>query len=258
MIFVFPEDEVRRGSADSAFDDQVECLSRRGHSIAIATARNRIKILTGKHHGGDAVFRGWMMDPDRYSQMYASFLGQGITLVTSPVQYRSAHHIDGWYHAISDLTPRTILFPGASRISGMAIPEWRGYFVKDYVKSLTTRRGSRAESPAEIDGILNDIENYRGLIEGGVCLRKLEDWNASTEARHFVYRGIPHSAVSPVPDIVKLVAQRLFLPFYCVDSIINSQGDARVVEIGDGQVSDLKHWTPDQFAEIFSPNAPQT
>ena len=257
MIFVFPEDEVGNGVADSAFEDQIESLSRRDHTIALVTSRNKVIFLSGPRKGGDAIFRGWMMGPDQYSQMYAALVDQGTTLVSNPDQYRSAHHIDGWYHAISDLTPKTVLFPGASRIAGMAIPDWDGYFVKDYVKSLTTRRGSRAASPGEIDGILSDIERYRGSIEGGVCLREIEDLNVSAEMRHFVYLGIPHSAASPVPDIVNLVMKNISLPFYSVDSIVNSQGFARVVEIGDGQVSDLKLWTPDQFAEIFPANASQ-
>jgi hypothetical protein len=67
-----------------------------------------------------------------------------------------------------------------------------------------------------------------------------------------VYRGKPHSAEGEVPALVREVALRIESPFYSVDTAMRRDGIMRVVEIGDGQVSDLKEWAPQAFVNLFS------
>jgi hypothetical protein len=40
-------------------------------------------------------------------------------------------------------------------------------------------------------------------------------------------------------------------PFFSVDVALREDGVARIVEIGDGQVSDLVGWSPERFAEMW-------
>jgi hypothetical protein len=40
--------------------------------------------------------------------------------------------------------------------------------------------------------------------------------------------------------------------FYSVDIVERNDGVLRIVEIGNGQVSDLVGWTPEQFVSIFN------
>ena len=54
-----------------------------------------------------------------------------------------------------------------------------------------------------------------------------------------------------VPDLVAEVARRTGSPFFAVDMAMRNDGVLRVVEIGDGQVSDHVGWEPDVFAELW-------
>jgi hypothetical protein len=56
---------------------------------------------------------------------------------------------------------------------------------------------------------------------------------------------------SPVPDLVRVCAERLTSQFFSVDVARRRDGTLRVVEIGDGQVSDLVGWSPPRFAEMW-------
>ncbi len=44
----------------------------------------------------DAVHRGWMLDSGAYAAMALTLEGRGMTLRTSPEQYRGAHELPGW------------------------------------------------------------------------------------------------------------------------------------------------------------------
>ena len=96
---------------------------------------------------------------------------------------------------------------------------------------------------------------YREEIEGGFAIRKVEEFEPESEVRLFVLEGTPYSPSPsvPIPEIVRDVAQRFTLsPFYSVDIVRTRQGSERVVEIGDGQVSDLVGWDEDRFAEVLA------
>jgi hypothetical protein len=55
-------------------------------------------------------------------------------------------------------------------------------------------------------------------------------------------------------DILVAVAHMFPIPspFFSVDIAERQDGIFRIVEIGDGQVSDLVQWTSKRFAEIWS------
>jgi hypothetical protein len=43
---------------------------------------------------------------------------------------------------------------------------WNEFFVKDYVKSLKTSRGSIVRDPSDICAVVAEMEQFRGEIEG--------------------------------------------------------------------------------------------
>lgn len=198
------------------------------------------------------VYRGWMLSFDKYKRLYQLIIGSKRVLLTDPGRYLECHHLPRWYHSVSDLTPDTlILKEGDDFKEALSDKPWAQYFVKDYVKSLTTGRGSVAKNADEVREIVNLIKEYRDEIEGGVCIREFEDFVPATEERYFVYQGRAYGRDGLVPDIVREVACRIPVPFYSVDIVMNSAGKHRLVELGDGQVSDLKHWPINTFINIF-------
>ena len=71
------------------------------------------------------------------------------------------------------------------------------------MKSLKTSVGSIIAKPEDINVVLAEMQKFRSTIEGGVCARRINS------------------------------------PFFSVDVADRVDGVPRVVEIGDGQVSDL-------------------
>ena len=130
---------------------------------------------------------------------------------------------------------------------------WEAFSVKDYVKSLKTSRGSIVRDPSEIGAVVAEMEQFRGEIEGGLCVRRVERFFTDSERRYFVLDGKAFSPDDrPVPDLVQRVASRIPSPFFSVDVIQREDGALRVVEVGDGQVSDLVGWTADAFVRMWA------
>ena len=83
-------------------------------------------------------------------------------------------------------------------------------------------------------------------------MRQVENFLPDTERRYFVFNGKPHAPTSEVPEIVHQCASRVKSRFFSVDVIQRADGKLRIVEIGDGQVSDLVGWTPENFAKALA------
>ena len=200
----------------------------------------------------ELIYRGWMFTYEEYQLFSGALKVQGISLLTSAQQYINCHYLPLWYPLCQNITPNTIFPKDREDISPMlALNNWSGYFVKDYVKSLTTQRGSIAYSITEIEEIIDLLKQYRGRIEGGICIREMETLQAETEERYFILKNKAFSRTGEIPEIVQKLATQIDSPFFSADIVLNYNNQPRLIELGDGQVSDIKKWTPEQFIQIF-------
>jgi hypothetical protein len=92
---------------------------------------------------------------------------------------------------------------------------------------------------------------HRGEIEGGICARRNEDFAADTEDRYFVYQGRAFARTGSVPEVVEIAARKIQSQFFTVDTVQRRDGVTRIVELGDGQVSDRKQWSAEQLLKIL-------
>jgi hypothetical protein len=90
------------------------------------------------------------------------------------------------------------------------------------------------------------------MTEGGVCVRRFESLLPNTEERYFVFKGTAYGRDGLVPDLVDKIAAAIDSPFFSVDTVLSADGDLRLIELGDGQVSDRKLWSAETFAKMFS------
>lgn len=199
------------------------------------------------------LYRGWMLDSSAYSELIEAIVEAGGTPFSSTEEYLLTHHIPNWVPLLEDLTPETVVLPnGTDFEKELKALGWDEFFVKDYVKSLKTSMGSKISDPAMIGPLVEEMRTFRGVIEGGLCVRRVEDLDSETEERYFVVRGEAHSRDgTPAPDIVLECAKRIASPFFSVDIALNGRGEPRVVEIGDGQVSDTVGWTVERFTDLL-------
>jgi hypothetical protein len=242
MNIIYPADYFNRGQVDEMFQLEANAFKEAGANI----------YVMGKAvPSGEYVYRGWMLTDIEYDEFVADLAKYNATLITSKEQYLSAHHLPNWYEKMKDLTPETITTDVDGLDKALAETEWKDFFVKDFVKSLTTQRGSIATSKQEVKEIVADLDSRKGLV-GGICLRKIHDFKKDSEIRYFSYQGKILTPTDNIPEIVKVVQSKIDLPFYSIDIIDDTDGKKWLVEIGDGQVSDLKSpWDHEVFASCM-------
>ena len=88
-----------------------------------------------------AVYRGWMLRPERYRALHAALDARGVPLVNDPDAYAHCHHLPNWYQSLQAWTPRSTWFKTDGEVStgqiAAALREFDGrpVVVKDFVKS---------------------------------------------------------------------------------------------------------------------------
>jgi len=243
MNIIYPADYFNRKEVDEMFQIEANAFKEVGAHI----------FVTGQPvPSGDFIYRGWMLMDFEYVDLVNHLNRYGAKLLTSKEQYYKAHYLPNWYNELKDLTPETVTTDIFHLKESLENLQWNEFFVKDYVKSLTTQRGSIATTAADVIDIVNELENKKGLV-GGVCLRKVHEFDKDSEIRYFVYSGKVITPTETIPEIVNIVKSRIDLPFYSVDVIKDVTGKDWVIEIGDGQVSDLKYpWDAEVFASCIT------
>lgn len=258
MHFLFPSDLMDSKQVDESFKLEYEALKANADQCHLLNAdeweSGRCKITPKLLNQPTLIYRGWMMTPSDYQSLFNGVQAQGGNLLTNCEQYRLCHHLPNWYQNCQQYTPKTVFTDKNADFEGLlAELNWQSYFVKDAVKSLTIERGSIAKLADDVRQIIADIEKFRGGIEGKICLREVECFQSDSEERYFVYRGKPYArnAQMIMPDMLLDIADRIDSPFFSADIIYTNEDKPRLVELGDGQVSDIKKWSVTDFVKIF-------
>lgn len=255
MNILFPADYFNKRSADEAFSDQWNAFKAAGFSCHTLDAEtlSAKSVTPSLPEGAVVLYRGYMLSPDQYGDLHRSIAALGATMLTGPDQYALCHYIPNWYSLIREYTPETVFFPDVdAAIAGIEQLSWDGFFIKDYVKSLKTSLGSQIRDRSQLLDVVAEMKKFRGKIEGGLSIRRIEQLKPETERRVFIKNGRAYMPDgSTPPQIIEQVAARIAAPFFSVDIIENDAGNLRVVEIGDGQVSDIVGWNAEAFVKIF-------
>jgi hypothetical protein len=246
--FLFPAHPLEPRRPDELFGEQFEAFAAQGFSVSVVTDESiqESSRLRGIPDRSLVVYRGWMLNPAEYGSLVATIESSNAAAFVSTQEYLAGHYLPNWYPLISEFTPLTRIYPAdADMPRELRELNWNSFFVKDYVKSLKTSVGSFVRDPSEIARVLEDMKRYRGEIEGGICIRQVEAFAPDTETRYFVIKGQPFAAdrSATIPEVVRACAQRIPSKFFSVDVVERLDGVLRVVEIGDGQVSDLVGWS---------------
>ncbi|MET7402463.1 ATP-grasp domain-containing protein [Dactylosporangium sp. NPDC005572] len=174
--------------------------------------------------GATAVYRGWMLGSDRYAAFADALAEKGTVLRTGAEQYRQGHELPGWYDTlkhhwheaayIPDVADADAAWAVAERFAQLRGDEFTGGFVLRRFEPFTG---------AEV----------RTWWVGGRC--RLVTAHPDTPDR------LPPGDLELPPGLAGAVEG---LPFVTVDLARRADGVWRVVELGDGQVSDRPAGTP--------------
>ncbi|MEU6206746.1 ATP-grasp domain-containing protein [Micromonospora musae] len=264
MLLLVPADPLRPRRPDEHFASEARAAREAGLTVAVvdhdallrgAEPERAVPALPA---GATAVYRGWMLPSHRYAALARVLAERGVSVRTSAEQYRRAHELPGWYPALAPVTPRSVWTIGSDRTdfdhalrslgAGPAV-------VRDYVKSMKHHWDEATFIPdvADADGAWRIAARLRELRDddfvGGFVLREFESFT-SAEARTWWVEGRcvlvgahPDTPGAPPADGFDLdwltpFVTALALPFVTVDLVLRDDGAWRVVELGDGQVSD--------------------
>ncbi|CAM4010673.1 ATP-grasp domain-containing protein [Nocardia ninae] len=264
MILLVPADVLRPRRVDEHFAAEADAARAAGMDVALvdhdALTRpdGAEQAVRAVRTSGMAYYRGWMLRTENYAAFAAALRQRDVTLRTSPEQYRRAHELPGWYSSVAELTPRSAWTMGDDRAafdrarhqlgSGPAV-------LRDYTKSMKHYWHEAAFIPEldDADAAWRVAVRFRELrdadMTGGFVLRRFESF-ASAEVRTWWVDGHctligPHPDTPedlPATDIdltdIGQPIANLRLPFITADFALRADGVLRLIELGDGQVSD--------------------
>lgn len=255
ISFLYPSNPLNYRQVDDHYEEEYNVAKEIGLKVHLIEIENiaHSKIIPLISQDTKIVYRGWMLHETAYTQLEERF---GSQLITSKKDYLNAHHLPNWYKVIEFLTIPSII-TDEEHAQEEFIKFQRRAFIKDYVKSLKTGKGSIVDSPEDIKRAIADMKYYRGTIEGGIVLRNFINIKPNSETRFFVINNTIFSPIKNTdkyPFVEKVVNQLKLknLKFYSVD-IATTQDDTNIViEIGDGQVSDYVGWNIKDFIQALS------
>jgi len=267
MIVLFPADGLRPRRPDEHFAAEAAAARDLGLTVAVvdhdalAAGGAAARAVARVPGPGPAVYRGWMLDGERYADMAAALADRGVALRTGAAAYRRAHELPGWYAALAAVTPESVWTGGLDRAAfdtARAALAPGPAVLRDHTKSMKHRWDEAMFVPdlTDADAAWAVASRFRELreeygpgVQGGFVLRRFERFT-SAEARTWWVGGRcalvgPHPDAPPgqpwpepdLDEVAPLVAAT-GLWFVTVDLARHEDGRWRVVELGDGQVSD--------------------
>jgi len=253
---LFPANPLRPREPDEQYSAEYSAAEHMSFALSLFSFEgfmaHEFRMAPSPARAEVVVYRGWMMKPAKYAELHKSLVELGAVPLISQTQYRFCHYLPEWYETLKEFTAETRFFSENDDIpTEIRRLGWNGCFLKDYVKSVAVDGGSIAREPGEIPAVLARMKKYRGEIEGGICARRIEEFQSGSEERHFVIKGKAFSGGGSAPEVVKTAAERIGSPFFSVDTALRKDGVMRIVELGDGQVSDLKEWRAERLLEVL-------
>lgn len=270
---LFCSDLLRPRQVDEHFAEQAADVRAAGADVvlldhdALLAGRADEAVRRVPEGTGALWYRGWMVPSDRYAALAGALAARGAHLIVDPGRYRRAHELPGWYGELEAVTPRSAWLPlgagedvTADAVAGLLARLGPGAgMVKDFVKSRKHEWHEACFVPDLSDvgastRVIRQMLRLQGeSLAGGVVVRAFEEYTQQSgrtlEVRVWWLDGevvavVPHPDGPQVrldPDVhrVREAVRRLGCRFITTDMALRADGVWRVVEVGDGQVSDL-------------------
>lgn len=280
MLLLFPSDALWPRRVDEHYAAEADAARAAGLTVAVvdhdalAAGKDPQGAVARVPAGHDAVYRGWMLDATAYGGFAAALAERDVTLRTDAGQYRRGHELPGWYDALSAYTPESVWTNGFDQADFDAARTALGAgpaVLRDYCKSMKHYWHEAAYIPDLADpsaawSVARRMAELRGDdLTGGFVLRRFEHFTGA-EARTWWVGGVCRLITAhpdtpddqPPADLevswLEPAVSGTGLPFVTVDLARTTGGAWRVVELGDGQVSDRPRSTAaDRFIDILAP-----
>lgn len=286
MRIIFCSEPLHPSRPDEAYAHEVAAAESAGLGYELISyealvqeqdAQRAVRRVCASAAGETAAYRGWMLSPARYKQLYDSLAQRGLWLISSPEAYALCHYLPATYPLIGAATPQTVWLPAtgsfdASRIMEALRPfDDRPLIVKDYVKSQKHHWREACYIPcasdsASVMAVVNRFLDLQGDdLAGGLVFREYialeplahrskSGMPLGREFRRFVLDGKPlltveyweegaYGGAYPPEELFADLARTVQSRFYTMDVARTLAGVWMIIELGDGQVAGLPERT---------------
>ncbi len=233
----------------------------------IATSLRFVKEAASKEYG---LYRGWMLTPNQYQNLYIGLLKKNIELINSPTEYKHCHYLPESYSKIESKTPKSNWTKELTNDSIIKLTrefEDSPIIVKDFVKSEKHNWEDacfipNASNSDKVKSVVNKFIELRGdFLNEGLVFRQFEELEFLTEHSK---SGMPltkefrvffankkivkvldywdegeYGDTKPELDDFIEIAQRIESNFFTMDVAKRKNGEWIIMELGDGQVAGL-------------------
>ncbi|MEH7041625.1 hypothetical protein CN887_28645 [Bacillus pseudomycoides] len=263
-LLLFPSDYFDIRKVDANYKDEYNEVAKfpefetAVYDYEEFITNGKLSIYPNNRYRGTCVYRGWMLTPLQYEDLYKELLDKGLKLINSPVEYNECHLFPNVYDSIKSYTPKSIYYQDQKTIDWVTINRsFKRFMVKDYVKSV---KGSSFPDYFETPVVGQKMDYYiqkfielrANLYTGGIVIKEFVDlkkyFGFTNEYRAFFLNGelVSLCRNSNQPNTSKIISRdfvqifkSLKSKFYTVDFAELDDGSWGVIETGDGQVSGL-------------------
>lgn len=222
---------------------------------------DQLKVTVKPEIEKRAVYRGWMMKPEKYRAFYNQLADKNIRLITTPEEYELMHLFPNIYHCFGEDTARMEIYELHEEIDVEDVKKrFEKFMIKDYVKSVKGTDFPKFFDASVSQEVFNQwmdvFYEYRGeLLTGGICVKEylnLKEYDKHTNEYRVFY--INHEVASitrnsgqasytdEVPYELVQKYRGLNSVYYTVDFAELDDGSWKVIEAGDGSVSGLSEF----------------
>ena len=291
MRLIFCADPLDRRRVDSVYEREAEAAQQAGLDYALLNfealvdARDALaatRRIAPAANPEVAVYRGWMLRPATYEQLYEALAALNIFLINIPLAYRHCHYLPESYPLIAGQTPRSVWLEAKNGLSIDQIMEALRSFgekpliLKDYVKSRKHEWAEACYIPSAADraAVERVVKRFLALqgpeLNEGLVFREFVPFEPlathaksgmplTKEFRLFFLNGRrllaapyweagAYGDLTLPDDLFHETARRVHSRFFTMDVARRLDGVWMIVELGDGQVAGL----PEQAdASIF-------
>ncbi|MBW1297902.1 ATP-grasp domain-containing protein [Aquimarina litoralis] len=233
----------------------------------VATALRYVKEVENKELG---IYRGWMLTPTQYQNLYNGLLKKNIELINSPKEYEHCHYLPNSYYKIAPKTPKSNWTKELTDASIQQLTEEFGnsaIIVKDFVKSEKHHWKEACFIPnaSDFDTVKSVVDKFIELrgdsLNEGLVFRQFEELEYLTEHSKsgmpltkefriffankriinvFDYwdEGVYGETSLELDDFIE-IAKKIESNFFTMDVAKKKNGEWIIMELGDGQVAGL-------------------
>lgn len=240
-----------------------------------------LKFVKAAENIESGIYRGWMLTPHQYTNLYEGLLTRNIELINSPAEYKHCHYLPESYAKIEGKTPTSHWTTVLNMEAELELAQQFGespIIVKDYVKSEKHNWEDacfipNASDSEKVKSVVEKFLELRGeSLNEGLVFRKFEELEYLTEHSK---SGMPltkefriffanqkivtvfdywdegeYGGMKPELEDFIEIAQHINSNFFTMDVAKQKDGEWIIMELGDGQVAGLPdHADRDEFYE---------